>query len=170
MKRILKSIFSGIIDKKFTKIAYKNMQFLPQGSNVYIFDIDNTIADTCGQKHLTNVKDFPKMISLVKEKRQTGMVYFLSARNILTYSSTQKWLQKRGFKNPEYELIFVTEPYKKLKILSHAISKGLQVEYYDDLCYNHENGLIKKYDEVLKSVTALKLTYKGIDDFRHLQQ
>ena len=170
MKRILKRIFAGVIDKRFTAFAHKKMNLLPKGSSVYIFDIDNTIANTCGQKHLTAVDDFPEMIKLVKGKRKNGMVYFLSARNIITYSSTQQWLQKRGFNAPEYELIFVTEPSKKIKILTDAINKGLQVEYYDDLCYNHENGNIKKYDAVIKAVSELKLTYKGMDDFGHLQQ
>ena len=98
------------------------------------------------------------------------MVYFLSARNITTYSTTKQWLQSRGFNKPDFELIFVTEPSKKIKILSDAIAKGLIVEYYDDLCYNHENGIIKKYDAVIKAVSELKLNYKGIDDFAHLQQ
>lgn len=170
MKRVLKHIFSGLIDKKFTAFADNKMKLLPKGSRIYIFDIDNTIADTCGQKHLTSVKDFPRMIQLVKEKRKEGMVYFLSARSILTYSTTKQWLQKKGFTKPEYELIFVTEPSKKIKILSDAVSKGLQVEYYDDLCYNHENGTIKKYDDVIRSVSELRLTYKSIDDFVHLQK
>ncbi len=170
MKRILKRIFSGVVDKKFTAFANKKMNLLPKGSTIYIFDIDNTIANTYGQKYLTAVNDFPEMIKLVKEKRKEGMVYFLSARNIITYSSTKQWLQKRGFNTPEYELIFVTEPSKKIKILTDAINKGLQVEYYDDLCYNHENGNIKKYDNVIKAVLELKLKYKGINDFGHLQQ
>ncbi len=170
MKRILKSIFASLIDKRFTSFADKNMTLLPKGSTVYVFDIDNTLANTCGQKHLTSVSDYPEMIKLVKEKRKNGMVYFLSARNITTYSTTMKWLQNRGFSKPDYELIFVTSPSKKIKILSDAISKGLLVEYYDDLCYNHENGTIKKYDAVIKAVSELKLNYKGIDDFAHLQQ
>ncbi len=169
MKRILKRIFAGVIDKRFTALANKNMKLLPKGSLVFIFDIDNTIANTCGQKHLTAVNDFPEMIKLVKEKRKEGMVYFLSARNIITYSSTQQWLQKRGLNKPDYELLFVTDPSKKIQILADAISMGLQVEYYDDLCYNHENGNIKKYDGVIKAVSELNLTYKGIDDFGHLQ-
>ena len=170
MKRILKRIFAGMIDKRFAALTHKRMSLLPNGSAVYIFDIDNTIADTCGKKHLTTVNEFPEMIKLVKEKRKEGMVYFLSARNIMTYSSTQQWLQKRGFKRPEFELIFVTEPTKKIRILSDAISMGLRVEYYDDLCYNHENGIIKKYDTVINEVLKLQLSYKGIDDFGHLQQ
>ena len=170
MKMILKRIFAGVIDKRFTALADKNMNLLPKGSTVYIFDIDNTLANTCGEKHLTAVNDFPKMIKLVKEKRKNGMVYFLSARNITTYSTTKQWLHNRGFSKPDYELIFVTDPSKKIKILSDAIAKGLLVEYYDDLCYNHENGTIKKYDAVIKAVSELKLKYEGIDDFAHLQQ
>ena len=170
MKRLLKRIFASAIDKRFTSLANKKMSLLPQGSQIYFFDIDNTLANTCGKKHLTTVNDFPEMIKLVKEKRKSGMVYFLSARNITTYSTTKQWLQSRGFNKPDFEIIFVTEPSKKIKILSDAISKGLLVEYYDDLCYNHENGIIKKYDAVIKTVSELKLNYRGIDDFAHLQK
>ena len=170
MKRILKRIFAGVIDKRFTAFANKKMNLLPKGSSVFIFDIDNTIANTCGQKHLTGVNDFPEMINLVKEKREQGMVYFLSARNITTYYSTQQWLKKRGFREPDYHLIFVTEPSMKIKVLINAINKGLQIEYFDDLCYNHENGRIKKYDTVINEIQQLKLIYKGIEDFRHLQK
>ena len=110
------------------------------------------------------------MIELVKEKAQEGKVFFLTARNITTFPSTIQWLVNKGFKKGSFELVFLTTPAKKIKILQRAAVHGLDVEYYDDLCYNHENGEIKKYEQVINEVKSLKIKYKGIDDFRHLQQ
>ncbi len=170
MKKILKNILGGFINKRFYKLAHNTMIKLPKGSKVFIFDLDNTLADTFGQKHLTDVAHFPKMIELVKQKITEGPVYFLTARNITTYKTTKQWLQNRGFSFPNQQLLFVTEPHHKIALLHSAIAKGLQIEYYDDLSYNHEKGEVKYFDEVIKVISSLPISYKGINDFKHLQQ
>ena len=170
MRKVLKKLFGGFVDDYFTGNACKKILSIGPSNKIFFFDIDNTIADTQGAKHLTLVKEFPLMIDLVKEKAQEGKVFFLTARNITTFPSTMQWLMKKGFLKGSFELIFLTAPAKKIKILQAAAAHGLNVEYYDDLCYNHENGEIKKYDQVINEVKSLKISYKGIDDFRHLQQ
>lgn len=170
MKKVLKKLFGRFVDDYFTNNACKKIRDLSPESKIYFFDIDNTIADTQGAKHLTLVNEFPYMINLVKEKGLQGKIFFLTARNITTFPSTMQWLLKKGFIKKEFELIFLTAPAKKIKILQTAATHGLDVEYYDDLCYNHENKEIKKYDDVIAEVSNLKIIYKGIDDFRHLQK
>lgn len=170
MKKVLKKLFGFFVDDYFISNASKKILSLGPSNKIFFFDIDNTIADTQGAKHLTLVKEFPLMIDLVKEKAQEGKVFFLTARNITTFPSTMQWLVKKGFEKGSFELIFLTTPAKKIKILHTAATHGLDVEYYDDLCYNHEYGEIKKYDQVINEVKSLKIRYKGIDDFRHLQQ
>lgn len=169
MKRLLKKVFGNSIDNYFIRHAHKQTAALPQGSTVFFFDIDNTIADTRGKRHLTGVNDFPAMVALVKESAKQGKVFFLTARNIITYRSTLRWLQQRGFNKNKFGLVFLTDPSKKIKVLENAIACGLNVVLYDDLCYNHENGEIKKYDAVIEEIKKLDLSYKGIEDFKHLQ-
>lgn len=170
MKRIIKKIFGGFFNNHFKKLAEKKLKNISKDTIIYFFDIDNTLADTKGVKHLTNVTAFPKMISLVKEKAAAGKVFFLTARNITTYSSTVQWLNRQELGAPAFDLIFLTAPHEKLPVLQAAINMGFTVEYYDDLCYNHENNDIKKYDDVINAVARLNLKYNGIDDFVHLQQ
>ena len=85
MKKVLKKLFGRFVDEYFTNNACKRIRDLSPESKIYFFDIDNTIADTQGTKHLTLVNEFPYMINLVKEK-VCREKYFFSQQEILPLS------------------------------------------------------------------------------------
>ncbi len=151
------------IYRALLKVKFKLSSLLVFKANYYIIDIDNTIADTwptlksIDNEYLRykNLFGFQKMISYLKTKKLEKNVHFvfLSARNPRHYFVTKKWLKNQGFTS--VNLILVPSPHDKLEIIK-LIPKRKSIFIYDDLSYNHENGEIKFYSEIINELKDMK--------------
>ena len=140
--------------KFFAYLYFKASKY----KDLYIFDLDNTIADTWpyfytfkSKKLLfQSIPDFPSMIKLVKEVNTKSLVCVLSARPFYYRSITKKWLSKRGL---DLKVFLVPEAKNKIQFLKLCAKYDIQVHYYDDLSFNQENGKIKFYTEIIEKIT-----------------
>jgi hypothetical protein len=143
-------------------------------AKVSVFDIDNTIADTWPSLLNANLFDqksevkrylslpilssfYPIIKSIVSKDDTT--ILFLSARSSNMYLVTKEWLKDKQLWNNRANLIIVQTPNDKLKYLSELSLKISNVEYYDDLSYNHENGEVLFYSSVIEKVKKMNIHY-----------
>jgi hypothetical protein len=149
---------------------FKTIFFFFLKSNVktyLVVDIDNTLADTWQVLHtLKNVKSYefiPTLNGTIGEidKKYIGVPrIFLSNRNILTYFATMNWLTKNNLFDKKNDLLVLTShPSQKLFYLKKLMLKSLEIYYYDDLSYNHENGKIEFYNNIISEIRNMKIIY-----------
>jgi hypothetical protein len=100
---------------------------------------------------------YPIIKSIVSKDDTT--ILFLSARSSDMYLVTKEWLKDKQLWNNRANLIIVQTPNDKLKYLSELSSEISDVEYYDDLSYNHENGEVLFYSSVIEKVKKMKIHY-----------
>lgn len=151
-----------------------------KGNRIFIFDIDNTIADTLPSLEINIWKTesdrvktlaiFVKMHrllnSLYLNKRNT--IYFLSARSYFSFKSTFNWLS--NMKLPvEKDKIFITRTAEeKKKIFEKLNLDKLNIYYFDDLAYLESNNNIFFYTELIEYFRNLakknKIKYYGFDE------
>lgn len=150
--------------------------FLKKDVRSYVvIDIDNTLADTWRVLHtLKNIKSYeliPKLNGTIREieKNYIGVPrIFLSNRNILTYSATKNWLSKNKlYDNKNDLLVLTTYPTEKLFYLKKLMFNSLEIYYYDDLSYNHENGRVKFYNNIISEIKNMKIVYF---DYYHINK
>lgn len=163
--QIIKVIFGKIILLYLFLIKwyFKVKMFFLKSSLIYIVDIDNTIADTWPtissiQDECIRYKNLPafhKMINYFKTEMENKEAYFLflSARNPVYFFITKKWLMKQGFRS--INLILVPKAFDKLDVI-RSIPLDKKILMYDDLSYNHENGVAKFYFDIIDEIKAMK--------------
>jgi hypothetical protein len=134
---------------------------------LFIFDLDNTLANTfpylCNEGMKETYLQIPTHDGIAKifnnciaSKKN---VIILTARHFKYYSSTKKWVKKNFQKGNNVSIFLVPNAAAKLPFLHMAVNKGRVVTYYDDLSYNHENGKVKFYTDVIFEVEQLPITY-----------
>lgn len=171
MRNYLKLIFSFFISNYF-KLIFSF--FIKKSNSCYVvIDIDNTIADTWKVLNkLTDLKYYefiPTLDGTIREieEKYVGVPrIFLSNRNILTYSATCNWLLKNQLIDYKKDLLILTSyPEQKLYYLKQLANKNAQIYYYDDLSYNHENGEVEYYSDVISEVKKINVRYF---DYSHI--
>lgn len=131
-------------------------------NRLIIFDIDNTVANSWPSlldKHqserdrLISIPAFQKVVEIIDFYVSTGeKVLFLTARDYKSYFVTLQWLSKIGF--GKANLVMVSNPSEKIKILKSASKKNILL--YDDMSYNHENGIVKFYKNEILQISKMK--------------
>jgi hypothetical protein len=170
--KIIYSIYL-IITKNFNKWRFSKIVT----KNIYVFDIDNTIANTwpfiCKDASLyktySDLYCFPGMIDFLINIKSDSSIYvlFLSARNPIYYPITKKWLSRQGI--DDIHLILVPRVESKINILKD-LPKDCSIHFFDDLSYNHENNDIKFYVNVINELDNLKnVTYYGYEYLKSFQ-
>lgn len=179
MKKIKQCLFL-VVSKIYIYIIWFKLKERKY-NRVFIFDIDNTIADTWysynenhfkSNKHrLESLPIFIKMRRLISilYKNPNTLVLYLTARSLNNYQTTYHWLKSQEIPLKYSDLFIVNSPKFKIKILSTLIQQKLNVYYIDDLSYNQENGDIKFYDSdiyAIKEIVSLNkhIKYFGYDD------
>jgi hypothetical protein len=152
-------------------IAFKyKISSLKKFDEVVIFDLDNTLLDTYPLlNHMTlkdvyrKVKSHPEMIKLFYDSSEKEVFLFiLSSRKIKFYGITNEYVKQNiKAKVPFY---LVSEPFKKIKYFKYSAACFNKVTLYDDLSYNHENGEVKFYHEIINEVNKLSISYFGFND------
>jgi hypothetical protein len=155
---------------KIQQFLLKRFLLQHTSKSVVFVDIDNTIANTwplfqqhqcinqqlvrevaafSGMKHFLLQEYFSKDISVI----------YISARPLRLYVATKKWLIKNQFWQRGSKLVLVSQPQQKLKYLQEAVKLNLFVTFIDDLSYNHENGTIRYYDDIIHLLKQMNVTY-----------
>lgn len=136
---------------------------------LFICDIDNTIADTWpslvdppSDVHYL-YQNLPVLIGpgdYVRGKMsEDNNIVFLTARDEVYYDDTKKWLKKNNFWiSGKCNLLLVKKAQHKLFHIKYLVRK-YEVIYMDDLSYNHEHGVVLFYDEMIDNIRSLNLTY-----------
>ena len=161
VRKFVDNIFDSI---SFILFKYK-VSTLEKFEEVVIFDLDNTLLDTyplLNNMELSDVfrkvKTHLGMINLFNEYSEKEVFLFiLSSRKIKFYRITNQYLKQNiTTKVPFY---LVSEPFKKIKFLKYSACYFKKVTLYDDLSYNHENGEVKFYHEIISEVKKLSISY-----------
>lgn len=137
---------------------------------VVFVDIDNTVANTwplfqhyqCINHQLVReVAAFSGMQQFILNEyfSKDISVVFISARPLRIYAATKKWLQQNQLWNARTRLILVANPKQKLQYLQEAIKLNLFVTFIDDLSYNHENGKVRYYEDIIHLLKQMNVTY-----------
>ncbi len=163
---------------EFSRIRLK-LFIMGRPKKVFVFDIDNTIALTYPSFFIPYSNDFqryaclaiyPAMRSYVVELINRGeRIFYFSARPWYVFPTTYKWLKSQGIIRSLNQLYTVPNVKDKIKLLS-CFPLQTQIYYFDDLSYNHENGMVKFYTDVINSIRSMKnVKYFGIDTIQYLQ-
>jgi hypothetical protein len=140
--------------------------------NIYIFDIDNTLADTWisfhnydeGKQHFERLNTLAIFINMRKtlddvSSNKENTIIFLTARNFLDYNVTFKWLRNNSIGVNFGNLFLVPNASSKLKFIRYLIKGNYNITYLDDLSYNHENGEIQYYQSLINEIDLLPICY-----------
>lgn len=154
-KRFLFYVYFKYFEYKFI-VTIKRIK----NKKLYIFDLDNTIANTWisyNQKYsnhksrLENLSIFIGMKTLIsKIDRCNSIIIILTAREYWYYKLTKEWIESNNMDIDE--LVVVSKPSEKLLLLKQI---NIDCEYYDDMSYNHENNKVKFYNNEINDIKKL---------------
>lgn len=165
-RKIFDFIFDNISFIAF-KVKINNLRNLDK---VVIFDLDNTLLDTYPLLNSMPLKDVFKkvrthveMMNLYNQfSDKKVFVFILSARKIEFYRITQNYIKQHI--NSTVPFYLVSEPSIKVRFLKYCVAFFNKVTLFDDLSYNHENGEVKFYHDIIKEVHELSIVYFGYDE------
>ncbi|WP_449440724.1 hypothetical protein [Pedobacter steynii] len=173
MKRLFKVVFFGVCNWYFKYRFRKSIKSVDEKGEVYLVDIDNTLADTWpslqqyvyrSESHrYESLSIFIGMRKFLLDKTKSKKrIIFISARSYLDYFSTRKWLSANGL-NPHC-IILVRRAEDKLDYINELLNKGISTIYIDDLSYGHEFGEMKLYEKVISKLKKLPIKYLGVKE------
>lgn len=173
LKRNLVNQIRGFVDTRIDHVGFlifKILIFLDKKSFIVVCDIDNTIADTW--PHLSkNEVDYSlinfidKNVRLVQDLQSKGaMLIFLTARNHNSYFETKNWLKKRF---DTFKLFTLSNVSKKNLFIGHKRINKKNNFYIDDLSYNHENGKVLFYENLISQAKKSNFTYIGYEELKN---
>ena len=155
------------------------LKFFLKGKHVLILDIDNTIAfsfeslisnKTISNKdRLATLRPKQNVIAYFEDKYPKHYKIFISARSYRYFWISFKWLQKNRLSFNVFNIILVPKAEDKLWFLN-LFSENCSVVYFDDLPYNHENGHVLYYQQVISNVKNLKLNYYDYEDILKIEK
>lgn len=164
---LFRSLITLIIDSLF-KIKfniyllrfYKNKEFV-------VFDLDNTLAHTYPYINTTSIRETYNKLpvhtglhKLLLNQYESGFrIIILTARDWKYFFETKNWIRDNINTSRSIPFFLVNKPHHKLWYLNKIILKGKNLTYYDDLSYNHENGIILYYEDMIKEVRKLNINY-----------
>lgn len=173
MKRLFKVVVFGICNLYFKYRFRRSIKNTVQNQEIYLVDIDNTLADTWpslrdyvyrNENHrYGSLSIFIGMRNFILDKTRTRQkVIFISARSYLDYFSTRKWLAANGLKADC--VVLVRRAEDKLDYINELLSRGVSVVYIDDLSYGHEFGVMKLYEKVILKLKEMPIKYLGVKE------
>jgi len=167
----LKLFVSKQINKGNDFLQYQKFKKITGLEVLYVFDIDNTLTISKLGAPINHVNPAPRtqMIEFVKKTKENFAVVYLTARSYRLRDYTFEWLKNHELILDKNILFMVSNSKAKIRFLRYAIEKNKKVIYYDDLTYNHENGIVKKYEKVISNVQKLKLDYFNVDKINAFQ-
>ncbi len=171
---VLRVLLRNFIDSCFdflTFIAFKySIKKCESFNEVVIFDLDNTLCNTyplLNSMSLRSVYRYvqvhPPMIKLLDDFYKNEVYLFiLSSRKVKYWGTTKKYIRQNISKSVPFYL--VSEPHEKIKFIKYCSGRFDKVILFDDLSYNHENGEVKFYNEVIDAIRKMPVSYFDFDD------
>lgn len=172
---IIKTPYNAFLNWRDFNIFKKKIGSFAKGSKLVIFDIDNTITCTWPSLLVTYPNEKSRVLSLavnlnclsyLKEKisNENYKVFFLSHRSFKIKHNTIDWLTSVLDFDTNEKVFFTSSPKMKLNYLEFASARISNIEFIDDLSFNHEKGARLLYDEVINKVRGFNnVEYKGVD-------
>jgi hypothetical protein len=164
--------FIHFLSLRITSFLLINYNILFKKNNCFLFvDIDNTIALTwqslnekkfkTERERILNIKVNNKVKIKIDEICMNYKVYpiYISVRPLYTYFTTRKWLKINFFKLSSSNLILVSSPDEKYKIINKLMKYNKKIFYFDDLSYNHENGKTLFHQDTIDKIRTLDIDY-----------
>ena len=163
----------------YNYIFFKLLKYEKTKNNVvYIFDLDNTLADTwptlkadfkSDYDRILNIEPISNIVDIFNEFNTNKKdVYILSARSYDKYFVTRCWLKRNTNFRKFNRLILVPNVRDKLTMLRKINIFYKKIHYYDDLSYNQENGETLFYQDVIEDVKNIVNKYYGLDYIQSL--
>jgi hypothetical protein len=143
---------------------------------------------------MMDLDPFPSMQRLFQDIPPRTRLIFLTARQYIRYFVTKRWLQQHGFLKADSVIVLVEKMRDKAPLMESALqnfekkgtpqyktdfepflslnnSKSITypIVYLDDLSYNHENGEVLFYENVIDAVKKMPIRYVGYDELLKLQ-
>lgn len=173
LKAVIKKILFSFYYKYFKYKFFSAIQNIGT-KKLYIFDLDNTIANTwisynqsysSHKSRLDSLSIFIGMKKFISNiDKNNSIVIILTAREYWYYSLTKKWIESNELNINE--LIVVSKPYEKILLLKEVM---INCEYYDDMSYNHENNHIIFYENEIKAIKSFSnISYYNYDDIKKI--
>ena len=172
----IKQLLSTILLYFYTKIILLKIHHFG-GNRIFIFDIDNTIADTwysfnekaykSNNERLLSLPIYLKMQRLIVAlyKSSNNKIFFISSRCFYSYKTTYRWLSSNGFPLHFSDLMIVRKPSDKLKIITGILSTEYSFYFIDDYSYNHEKGKVKFYSSAIDEANYLTCKHPNFKYF-----
>ena len=178
VKVILRNISSSISKTVFWLDYVRYLKKVGCENELVIFDLDNTLADTFPYLQNQNLKELyskvPIHIGMYKVFEECLLskknVIILSARSFKYHAITKKWIRMNLHEIREIPLFLVPRAEDKLPYLNKALEYATRITYYDDLSYNHENGEVKFYSNVITELKKLRITYIGYQEINKVNR
>jgi hypothetical protein len=168
MIRVLRFIISRIF-----KLRFK--QAIQSGKFYLLCDIDNSIARTWQERkakefNYSNLKPLLGSITFIKEleKKSNFQILFLSARHYREYWVTKRWVGK--YFNSASKIYIVRNASEKLWYINYLISKKVKFEVFDDLSYNHENGTVLYYFDIIELMKSNNIKHYNFEFIQKLNE
>lgn len=167
---VLRSVFNTICAFFFKALFRLHVARL-SGRTLYVFDIDNTIGHTyptllkdytSEKARMLSIPVFPRMKNLLCSLHysKSRKVIFLTSRSYRLWSTTHDWLEINNIPGSLTDVILVSSPAEKVKLLATYASNA-RIVYIDDLSWNQERGELKYYKSELETIKKLPITYIG---------
>ena len=182
MLQQLKAIIRDKIDSICKTIYWLNyLKYVKEinfENELVIFDLDNTLTDTFPYLLDRNIKQVYSKVPihsgttnifkkcLVSKKH----VIILSARSYKYHAITKNWIEVNLSQIKKIPLFLVPRAEDKLQYLSKALEYTNRITYYDDLSYNHENGEVMFYSNVINELKKLPINYIGYNEINFINK
>tara|TARA_B100001063_G_C16758058_1_gene554289 strand:- start:1389 stop:1916 length:528 start_codon:yes stop_codon:yes gene_type:complete len=164
----MKSLFK----QKIVNVVFKLLFFLrgiKDSKNIYVYDIDNTIAKTHefpGYNGILDKKnvlqlDYHKKIrsKIISNYEKKDVVFFFSVRPLYLWKKTFFWLKNIGIDLKLTELFFFQSPKHKVDLIKYLCDKGYKIVFYDDMSYNHENNKVLFYQNEIDILKKMPIEF-----------
>jgi hypothetical protein len=138
-----------------------------KNKRVFIFDIDNTIADSIPSFNVKKWKSeservatlavFVKMNRLINilYNNPNNKIFFLTARGYFSYNATIKWLKSLNFPVGKYDVFITRTAHEKVNILKKVVSTKNNIYYIDDLSYINNDGSLITYADIISKLNIM---------------
>lgn len=172
-KKIIRNLLA-IITRFFfwTKYCLYLKKVAISNGELIVFDLDNTLANTFPyirngniKKTYINLPAHKGMVKILEECiKLNKSVIIISAREYRHYFITKSWVKQKVKSKKQIPVFLVPKAIDKLPYLIKAGKEINHITYYDDLSYNHENGEVKFYRDVIEKVRQMSIKYIGYEE------
>ena len=168
LKEFLAFPFKIILLLRFKKLI-KNAN----NKNIFLVDIDNTLADSWHSLKLRIWKNendrlqylavFIGMKTYIQQlmANENNHVIFFTARSLFSRKVTMQWLNNVGFTINHNQLVITRNAAWKVDFINSLELNKCNITYIDDLSHKHEKGKVEFFENEIKSIDDLQKKFSN---------